>query len=240
MTSVHSWSSYSTEASQLYHIQTNICFCTLLEIFSELLWGYKRKRNYLHLAGRFCPSLTPYGGIKSFGQGTEHQEDGWSSALAAVMKTVTLGQELNWLGVKVGQPFVKLLSCFQQKASCIRLFFSCMKGAKYWKICQVFVLKCKKIACIDDQFTLWCCFSNTQIILIITELVCNEDSQIIYCGSANKQLWAFLYKSCSLFCLILFCSLFSPCSWDDPCHRNVKKLVKSASSVHTVLEKKRG
>lgn len=87
------------------------------------------------------------------------------------------------------------------------------------------------------HLTLWCSLRNIQIILIITELVCNEDSQIIYCSSANKQLQALLYKSCTIFCLILCCSLFSPCSWDVSCHRNVKKVVKSASSVYMFWER---
>lgn len=39
------------------------------------------------------------------------------------------------------------------------------------------------------------------MILILIELVASEDSQIIYCISANKRLQALLCKSCSLLCL---------------------------------------
>jgi len=78
------------------------------QTFSELLRGYKRKSKCPQVSGRFCKSLTPFRGNDEFGQETDSQECGWSSAQPGIMKTYgARARWLTWLGMEVGQALLK-------------------------------------------------------------------------------------------------------------------------------------
>lgn len=110
------------------------------QIFSELLRLQKKEK----LPSGFWQILSiPYSlqGNDGFGQETESQESVWSPALAGVMKRCgTRARWPSWLGVKMGQPLLKLLRCFQKMYSFVFLLYEIMKIPK--NIWEMFVLKC--------------------------------------------------------------------------------------------------
>lgn len=119
----------------------------------------------------------------------------------------------------------------------IYLFFPC--EAVYYESTEKYTgnvgTEVLKIVCIDNIFTLWCCFRNAQITLMVTKIFCDENSHIIIADMQEVTIGFAVWVLLNILpntMLFLILALLLRCPLPLECEERCEV---SSSDVHTLF-----